>query len=94
MATVELVQASVRAASPRRLVASDEFLKRRAIVGWIVRIILFRRGISVFITAAIVYILVTIPSCSQEVSSSIFSPIPNGRRFRQAGRHHHVGVGT
>ena len=58
MATVELVQASARAARPR-LVASDEFLKRRAISGWIVRIVLFlAAALSVFITAAIVYILV------------------------------------
>ena len=59
MATVEFVRGREKAASYGRLVASDEFLKRRAISGWIVRIVLFlAAALSVFITAAIVYILV------------------------------------
>jgi len=59
MATVESARDSVKAASYGRLVASEEFLKRRAITGWIVRIVLFlAAALSVFITAAIVYILV------------------------------------
>jgi phosphate transport system permease protein len=59
MATVEFARDSVKAASYGRLVASEEFLKRRAITGWIVRIALFlAAALSVFITAAIVYILV------------------------------------
>ena len=59
MATVEFIRGSEKAASYGRLVASDEFLKRRAIIGWVVRIVLFlAAALSVFITAAIVYILV------------------------------------
>jgi len=59
MATVELAQASATRTSYGRLVASDGFLKRRAITARIVSFFLFlAAALSVFITVAIVYILV------------------------------------
>ena len=59
MATVEFVQGPETAASYGRMVASSRFLKRRAITAKIVSFILFlAAALSVFITAAIIYILV------------------------------------
>lgn len=59
MATVEFVQGPETAASYGRMVASSRFLKHRAITAKIVSFILFlAAALSVFITAAIIYILV------------------------------------
>jgi phosphate transport system permease protein len=59
MATMELGRAFKRGANTERFVASEAFLKRRTLVAHLVKAILFLAGaLSVFITAAIVYILV------------------------------------
>jgi phosphate transport system permease protein len=55
-----MVTAELAGAAPRygRLAASDAFLRRRLIVGWVVRVVLFlAAALSVFITASIVYVL-------------------------------------
>jgi len=58
MATVEATRLSGTTMDYGRLVASEAFLKRRALTARIVSFILFLAGaLSVFITAAIVYIL-------------------------------------
>jgi phosphate transport system permease protein len=60
MATIDLTGAPPQAAaSYGRLFASEAFLRRRAVTGTVVRLLLFlAAALSVFITAAIVYILV------------------------------------
>ncbi len=59
MATVDLGYSSSEAMPYGRISASDAFLRRRMITGWIVRGILFlAAALSVLITASIVYILV------------------------------------
>jgi phosphate transport system permease protein len=58
MATVEAIRLSETSTNDGRLVATEAFLKRRALTGRIVGFILFLAGaLSVLITAAIVYIL-------------------------------------
>ncbi|MBI4273585.1 MAG: phosphate ABC transporter permease subunit PstC [Rhizobiales bacterium] len=59
MATIDLASAPTQGAAGGQLVASAAFLRRRAITGAVVRVFLFlAAALSVFITAAIVYILV------------------------------------
>ena len=60
MATIDVTGVpSQGSASYGRLVASEAFLRRRAATGFVIRILLFlAAALSVFITAAIVYILV------------------------------------
>jgi phosphate transport system permease protein len=59
MATVDLGYSSSEAKPYGRISASEAFLRRRMIIGWIVRVILFlAAALSVLITASIVYILV------------------------------------
>jgi phosphate transport system permease protein len=60
MATIDLAGAPPQAAaSYGQLVADETFLRRRAVVGTVVKLLLFlAAALSVFVTAAIVYILV------------------------------------
>jgi len=59
MATVELIESPTMRSDLGRLVASQAFLQRRALTARIVYVVLFlAAALSVFITAAIVYILV------------------------------------
>ena len=59
MATVDLAYPSRATVPYGRMVASEAFLRRRLIAGWIMRVVLFlAAALSVFITGSIVYILV------------------------------------
>jgi phosphate transport system permease protein len=59
MATVDLAYPSRATVHYGRMVASEAFLRRRLISGWVIRVVLFlAAALSVLITGSIVYILV------------------------------------